>query len=117
MTPRITGFVKSPRSSGRSLTIAASVSAGQAMTNRSYRTSFGKIRRHLPDFSCRWPAEFGARQLRAIFQRVGMTEQMFLFRGFTRLEQLKHLLATRQIDTDFYWRPLEHGRAQGGDPA
>ena len=85
--------------------------------NRSYRTSFGKIRRHLPDFSCRWPAEFGARQLRAIFERVGMTEQMFLFRGFTRLEQLKHLLATRQIDTDFYWRPLEHGHAQGGDPA
>jgi len=85
--------------------------------NRSYRTSFGKIRRHLPDFSCRWPAEFGARQLRAIFERVGMTEQMFLFRGFTRLEQLKHLLATRQIDTDFYWRPLEHAHAQGGDPA
>jgi len=46
-----------------------------------------------------------------------MTEQMFLFRGFTRLEQLKHLLATRQIDTDFYGRPLEHGHAQGEDPA
>jgi nucleoside-diphosphate-sugar epimerase len=85
--------------------------------NRSYRTSFGKIRRHLPDFCCRWPAEFGARQLHAIFKRVGMTEQMFLFRGFTRLEQLKHLLATRQIDTDFYWRPLEHGHVQGEDPA
>jgi hypothetical protein len=24
------------------------------------------------------------------------------------LEQLKHLIATKQIDTDFYWRPLEH---------
>jgi hypothetical protein len=32
-----------------------------------------------------------------------MTEQMFYFRGFTRLEQLKHLIATRQIDADFYW--------------
>src|SRR5215470_1552265 len=61
--------------------------------NRSYRTSFVKIRRHLPGFRCRWPAEVGARQLRDVFKRVGMTEEMFFFRGFTRLEQLKHLLA------------------------
>jgi len=75
--------------------------------NRSYRTSFAKIRRHLPDFRCHWPAELGARQLRDIFERVGMTEEMFSFRGFTRLEQLKHLIATRQIDADFYWSSLE----------
>jgi nucleoside-diphosphate-sugar epimerase len=75
--------------------------------NRSYRTSFGKIRRHLPEFQCRWSAELGTRQLREIFERVGMTQEMFFFRGFTRLEQLKHLIATRQIDADFYWRSLE----------
>jgi nucleoside-diphosphate-sugar epimerase len=74
---------------------------------RSYRTSFGKIHRHLPEFRCRWPAELGARQLREIFERVGMTREMFFFRGFTRLEQLKHLKRTGQIDADFYWRPLE----------
>jgi len=32
---------------------------------------------------------------------------MFFFRGFTRLEQLKHLIATGQIDGDFYWRQFE----------
>jgi nucleoside-diphosphate-sugar epimerase len=74
---------------------------------RSYRTSFGKIGRHLPAFRCHWSAELGARQMREIFERAGMTEEMFFFRGFTRLEQLKHLIATRQIDADFYWRPLE----------
>jgi hypothetical protein len=36
-----------------------------------------------------------------------MTREMFCFRAFTRLEQLKHLIATGQIDSDFYWRPLE----------
>jgi hypothetical protein len=81
--------------------------------NRSYRTSFDKIRRHLPGFRCRWPAELGARQLRAIFERVRMTEEMFFFRGFTRLEQLKHLIATRQIDADFYWRPIEQPAGKG----
>jgi nucleoside-diphosphate-sugar epimerase len=81
--------------------------------NRSYRTSFDKIRRHLPGFRCLWPAEEGAHQLREVFERVGMTEELFLFRGFTRLEQLKHLIATRQIDADFYWRPLEWPAGKG----
>jgi nucleoside-diphosphate-sugar epimerase len=90
------------------------VSFGQPSgDNRSYRTSFGKIRRHLPEFRCRWPAELGARQLHEIFERVGMTEQMFAFRGFTRLEQLKHLIATRQIDADFYWRSLDQPARKG----
>jgi nucleoside-diphosphate-sugar epimerase len=81
--------------------------------NRSYRTSFSKIHRHLPGFKCRWPAELGARQLREIFERVEMTKEMFFFRGFTRLEQLKHLIATRQIDADFYWSPAQQYTPDG----
>ena len=81
--------------------------------NRSYRTSFEKIHRHLPEFRCRWPAELGARQLREVFERVGMTKEMFFSRGFTRLDQLKHLIATQQIDANFYWRPLQHEPAEG----
>jgi nucleoside-diphosphate-sugar epimerase len=73
--------------------------------NRSYRTSFAKIRRHLPDFRCQWSAERGARQLYDTFKRIGMTREMFQFRGFTRLEQLKHLMATGQIDRDLFWKP------------
>jgi hypothetical protein len=42
-----------------------------------------------------------------------MNEQMFFFRGFTRLEQLKHLIATAQIDGDFYWPPLEEQPEKG----
>jgi nucleoside-diphosphate-sugar epimerase len=72
--------------------------------NRSYRVSFAKIRRHLPEFRCRWTAESGAQQLHDIFERVGMTDEVFTFRAFTRLKQLKHLIATRQIDAEFHWR-------------
>ena len=81
--------------------------------NRSYRTSFDKIRRHLPGFRCRWPAQLGARQLRDVFERIGMTAERFLFRGFTRLEQIKYLLETRQIDADFYWRPVGEQAGEG----
>jgi nucleoside-diphosphate-sugar epimerase len=74
--------------------------------NRSYRTDFGKIRRHLPEFRCRWSAELGAHQLREWFERVQMTDEMFSFRAFTRVRQLTHLISTEQIDLDFYWRHL-----------
>jgi nucleoside-diphosphate-sugar epimerase len=74
--------------------------------NRSYRISFQKIRQHLPDFRCKWNVEQGARELLAVFDRVAMTEQMFQFRAFTRLKQLKHLLDTQQIDKNFYWRAM-----------
>jgi nucleoside-diphosphate-sugar epimerase len=75
--------------------------------NRSYRTSFAKIRRHLPEFRCEWTAERGARQLHEIFQRINMTKDEFAFRAFTRLEQLKHLIETRQVDADLFWQPFE----------
>jgi nucleoside-diphosphate-sugar epimerase len=75
--------------------------------NRSYRTSFRKIHRHLPEFRCRWPAALGAHQLRQVFSQIKMTREVFFFRGFTRLEQLKHLIATGQIDTKFHWRSFE----------
>ncbi len=76
--------------------------------NRSYRVSFAKIRQHLPGYRCQWTAESGAAQLRDIFAQIAMSKDVFNYRAFTRLQQLKYLLATRQIDEDFYFRePVE----------
>lgn len=71
---------------------------------RSYRVSFDKIHRVLPDFSCAWDAERGMRELRAVFERIQMTREMFEFRAFTRLRQLEHLLHTGQLDAQFFWQ-------------
>jgi nucleoside-diphosphate-sugar epimerase len=70
---------------------------------RSYRVSFEKIREALPSFSCDWDALKGARQLRDTFERIDLTPEQFLSRGFTRLKQIEYLIRTRQIDGDFYW--------------
>jgi nucleoside-diphosphate-sugar epimerase len=72
---------------------------------RSYRVSFDKIRDRLPQFRCRWSARTGAEQLRALFDGVGLTRELFEFRAFTRLAQLQHLLATGRLDDQFFWRP------------
>ncbi len=71
--------------------------------NRSYRVSFEKIRRHLPGFRCRRDAASGARELRTIFQAVGMTSATFEGRPYTRLKQLEHIIAAGQVDQDLFW--------------
>jgi len=72
--------------------------------NRSYRVSFDKIHAMLPGFRCARNARMGATQLREVFKRIGMTQEGFEFRAFTRLNQLKYLIDTEQIDPDFFWK-------------
>ena len=72
--------------------------------NRSYRVSFQKIRKHLPNFHCRWDIERGAEQLRGIFEKIEMTEETFKAAPFTRLQQLKQLVRSNQVDNSLHWR-------------
>jgi len=71
--------------------------------NRSYRVSFEKIQKHLPNFRCQWNAQRGAQQLYELFRRIEMKAEDFECRTFTRLKQLEHLRRTRQINEHFYW--------------
>lgn len=71
--------------------------------NRSYRVSFEKINQTLPGFKCEWNATLGAQQLFDLFTQIDLSEDIFLFRGFTRLKQLEYLIRTQQIDRDFFW--------------
>lgn len=70
---------------------------------RSYRVSFDKVSRQLPGFRCQWDLKRGAMQLRDLYERVQLTDEMFHARPFTRLSQLKYLLETGALDADFFW--------------
>jgi nucleoside-diphosphate-sugar epimerase len=84
------------------------ISFGQpSADNRSYRVSFEKIRKHLPDYSCRWSAQRGAAQLLALFQSIRMTPEVFNAAPFTRIEELKQLISSGQLDPAFYWKPFD----------
>jgi nucleoside-diphosphate-sugar epimerase len=80
--------------------------------NRSYRVSFAKIQKHLPTFKCRWDARRGAEQLLDLFRRIDMSEEIFQYRSFTRLQQLQYLIRTRQIDHNFFWTESEQAPDQ-----
>ncbi len=74
--------------------------------NRSYRVSFEKIHEKLPDFSCEYTISKGAEELYTIFSKIDLDNQTFEGRPYTRLKQLKYLLASNQLDEDLYWANL-----------
>lgn len=78
----------------------------QGSDNRSYRVSFDKINERLPGFACDWDARRGAEQLHGLFERVALTPEMFAAPPYTRLQQLKYLIRTGQIDENFFWTHL-----------
>lgn len=71
--------------------------------NRSYRVSFDKIREVLPEYRCRWTVPLGAEQLRARFEQIDMTQDVFQDRAFTRLKQLEYLLKSGKVDEMLHW--------------
>jgi UDP-glucose 4-epimerase len=71
---------------------------------RTYRVSFNKIHDRLPGFRCRRDALTGAGELHALFERIGLSREMFESRAFTRLRQLEYLIKTGQLDDRFFWR-------------
>jgi nucleoside-diphosphate-sugar epimerase len=81
------------------------VSSGPpSQDNRSYRVSFDKIASKLPGFKARWTAQRGAEELRKLFERIEFSPDVYEYRAFTRLKQLKYLQRTGQVDDDLFWR-------------
>jgi nucleoside-diphosphate-sugar epimerase len=78
-----------------------------AADNRSYRVSFEKISTQLPGFHCKWTAAAGTQELLDLFSNIGMSEETFRHRSYTRLDQLKHLLEVRSLDDALFWNPRE----------
>lgn len=71
--------------------------------SRSYRVSFDKIARMLPDFRPAWNLRQGIEQLYSDFKRLTMDKEKFSGRYFIRLKQLLYLLQTGRINNNLYW--------------
>lgn len=72
--------------------------------NRSYRVRFDKIHAALAGFACDYSAEYGAAELRTMFEYIGLTAEQFNAPSFTRLSALKQLLQSGQIDGKFHFK-------------
>lgn len=71
---------------------------------RSYQVSFDKIARTLPAFKPQFTVRDGAQQLKAVFEKINMTEETFKYRNYTRLKQLEYLIETEKVTDDLHWK-------------
>jgi nucleoside-diphosphate-sugar epimerase len=73
---------------------------------RCYRVDFGKIKRLLPEFKPQWNARRGAEELYDAYRRGGLVIEDCEGPRFKRIDHLKHLLATEQVDATLRWRTV-----------
>jgi len=85
--------------SGARLELLAHADADQ----RTYRTSFAKIARHLPGFQAKWTPQAGATRLIEEFRALGLTRGQFEDERFTRLRWLRLLLNDGSLGEDLRW--------------
>ena len=71
---------------------------------RSYRVSFDKLARAVPDFRPAWNARRGAEELYAAVKGAGLTLEDFQGRKYIRLAQLRHLLDEELLDGTLRWK-------------
>lgn len=88
---------------GSELIVLAQPSADQ----RTYKTDFGKFSRTFPDFVFTWTAKRGAEELYEAFKVIGLTQDTYLDKRFTRLKWLRHLLDTNQLNHALQWNTKE----------
>lgn len=73
---------------------------------RSYRVSFEKIKKVLPEFSCAYDIKKGALELKKIFEKINLSATDYSAPYFTRIKQIKYLINSGQVDAKLFWRQI-----------
>lgn len=84
--------------------IRVSYAAQPDKDSRTYKVSFDKLHRILPDFKFKWTLKKAAKELRNDFQKFGLAQNVLASRNFVRLAQLRHLTQNKIIDQNLFWK-------------
>jgi len=68
--------------------------------SRTYKVSFDKIHKILPNFSAKWTVEKGIKDLLLALAHWELDNKKFNQRDFYRLQQIEHLHRTGQVDEE-----------------
>jgi len=77
--------------------------------NRSYRVSFARIGKILPQFRCQWNAQRGALQMKQLFERIGLEETDFRAPAYTRQKMVNKLRQSGLLDDRLRWTEAGFG--------
>jgi nucleoside-diphosphate-sugar epimerase len=76
---------------------------GGGPDKRNYRVDFSVVAKALPEFKPRWNARKGAEELLESYRRVGLALEDFEGPRFKRIDHIKKLLGTGQLDGTLRW--------------
>ncbi|MCU0949501.1 MAG: SDR family oxidoreductase [Burkholderiaceae bacterium] len=77
---------------------------GAGPDKRNYKVNFDKYAAAFPAHLPTWSAERGVRAIYDTYRRVGLNKDDYEGPQYKRIAQLKHLLATGQLDDSYRWR-------------
>ena len=77
---------------------------------RTYKVSFGKINKILPDFKCEWNVERGVKDMVERFESLPLFPVLFKSREFYRLQQLEYLHAGGYVSDQLFWLKPQESR-------
>ena len=70
---------------------------------RTYKVSFVKARKTLPEFKCQWSVEKGIIDMLNYFSKVDLDKNKYTNKCFYRLQQLEYLLDSKKITENLRW--------------
>ena len=76
-----------------------------AEDTRTYKVSFEKIKRVMPNFNCVWSIERGVKHMLDGFREISLNHNKFKERAFYRLQQLEFLHESGLISDEVSWVP------------
>lgn len=88
---------------------------------RCYRADFGKYARTFPGYPLKWNAREGAEELYRSYRTFGLKKDDFEGPRFKRIDHIKELIATGQLDDSLRWKRTDGRKesmalaATGGD--
>jgi nucleoside-diphosphate-sugar epimerase len=74
---------------------------------RNYRVDFSRFADQFPGFQFKWDARKGAEQLFRAYRVGGLTKDDMAGRRYIRLNQLKYLIASGEVNGELMWRGSE----------
>lgn len=88
--------------------VNVSYAANPDKDSRTYRVSFDKLKKILPQFKFKWTLKEAAAELRRDFQTHGLPSNMpsniLAERNYIRLRQLQHLIKKQKLNRELLWK-------------
>jgi nucleoside-diphosphate-sugar epimerase len=71
---------------------------------RSYRVDFSKYEKTFPDYKLQWDANVGTQNIYTSYQKYGLKKEEYEGEKYKRIEHIKYLLRTGQLDSSLRWK-------------